>query len=85
MKTKRLYSIFSDGICGSIYFENGQYVERCKDVEDFIILDLDNFLLTLIYRGFTIKAFEPNAKELDRVMLPDTKSTVENVTKVQRI
>lgn len=64
MKTNKLYSIFSDGLCGSIYFENGQYIEKCKDIKDFVIIDLDQFLLSLIYRGYTIKVFGPNKQKI---------------------
>ena len=67
MKTKRIYSIFSDGLCGYIFMANGKYYERCNGLSDFEIFDLDNYILSLIYRGFSIKVFEPNTIEFERI------------------
>lgn len=65
--TKRIYSIFSDGFCGYIFMSNWKYYERSEGVPDFEILDIDNYLLSLIYRGFSIKVFEPNTMEFERI------------------
>lgn len=60
MKTKRIYSIFADKTTGYIYSENEHYYFMYTNGVSEFIADLDNFLLSLIYRGYSIKTFEPN-------------------------